>query len=78
MRKILKNSLYTAVFTDAVEGGYTVTVTILPRCISEGDTFEEARKNIVEAIELYIQTVQPTLNHSRPENFIVTPVTVSV
>jgi predicted RNase H-like HicB family nuclease len=34
------------------EGGYTVIVPSLPGCISEGDTKEEALKNIREAIEL--------------------------
>ena len=37
------------------EGGYTVTVPSLPGCISEGDTKEEAIKNIKEAIELYLE-----------------------
>lgn len=35
------------------EGGYTVYVPSLPGCISEGETKEEALKNIREAIELY-------------------------
>ncbi len=37
------------------EGGYTVYVPALPGCISEGDTAEEAMKNIREAIELYLE-----------------------
>lgn len=39
------------------EGGYTVVVPALPGCISEGDTKEEALKNIREAIELYLEPV---------------------
>lgn len=39
-------------------GGYTVTVPILPGCISEGDTRTEALDNIKEAIELYIESLQ--------------------
>ena len=39
-------------------GGYTVTVPILPGCISEGDTREEALANIKEAIELYIESLE--------------------
>ena len=38
--------------------GYTVTVPLLPGCISEGDTKEEALANIKEAIELYIESLQ--------------------
>jgi antitoxin HicB len=39
-------------------GGYTVTVPLLPGCISEGDTREEALSNIKEAMELYIESLQ--------------------
>ncbi len=38
--------------------GYTVMVPLLPGCISEGDTREEALVNIKEAIELYIESLQ--------------------
>jgi len=31
-------------------------VPVLPGCISEGDTVEEARRNILEAIALYLET----------------------
>lgn len=40
------------------EGGFTVTVPSLPGCISEGDTKDEAMKNIQEAIELYLEPVE--------------------
>jgi predicted RNase H-like HicB family nuclease len=40
------------------EGGYTVYVPALPGCISEGDTRDEALKNINEAIELYLEPVE--------------------
>jgi len=37
------------------EGGYTAIVPSLPGCLSEGETREEALKNIREAIELYLE-----------------------
>lgn len=40
------------------DGGYTVTVPALPGCISEGDTREEALKNIREAIALYLEPIE--------------------
>jgi predicted RNase H-like HicB family nuclease len=43
------------VLEPAEEGGYTVYVPSLPGCISEGDAYEEAVKNIKEAIELYLE-----------------------
>jgi len=40
------------------EGGYTVIVPSLPGCISEGETKEEAIKNIKESIELYLEPME--------------------
>ena len=37
--------------------GYTVTCPALPGCVSEGDTRDEAIKNIREAIRLYLRAV---------------------
>lgn len=37
------------------EGGYAVYVPSLPGCISQGETREEALKNIKEAVELYLE-----------------------
>jgi predicted RNase H-like HicB family nuclease len=39
------------------EGGYTATVPVLPGCIGEGDTREEALANIQEAIQLYLEPI---------------------
>lgn len=46
---------YDAVFEEQEVGGYTATVPSLPGCISEGDTFEEAKTNIADAIKLYLE-----------------------
>ena len=40
------------------EGGYTAIVPALPGCISEGDSKEDALKNIREAIDLYLEPVE--------------------
>ena len=44
------------------EGGYTVYVPSLPECISQGETREEALKNIRDAIEGYIKSL---IEHGR-------------
>jgi len=48
---------YDAIFEEAEEGGFTVSVPSLPGCISEGDTFEEAKMNITEAITTYLESM---------------------
>ena len=53
-QKILK---YDVVFEEQKVGGFTVTVPSLPGCISEGDTFEEAKINITEAITAYLESL---------------------
>lgn len=49
---------FKVVLEPAEEGGYVVYVPSLPGCISEGDTKEEALKNIKEAIELYLEPTE--------------------
>jgi len=45
----------TIVLEPQEEGGFTAYVPSLPGCISQGETKEEAVKNIKEAIELYLE-----------------------
>ena len=45
------------------EGGFTVTVPDLPGCISQGETLDECRLNIADAIEGWIETA---LSHKMP------------
>ncbi len=40
------------------EGGYVAYVPALPGCVSQGETVEEALKNIREAIELYLEVAE--------------------
>ena len=40
---------------DPDEGGYTVTVPVLPGCITEGDTLAEALANAREAIKCHLE-----------------------
>lgn len=44
---------YTAVFTLAEEGGWLVHAKELPRCRTEGDSIQEARANLREALGLF-------------------------
>lgn len=55
MSKLKATREYQAVFQEESAGGFSVWVPDLPGCASQGDTLEEALKNIKEAIELYLE-----------------------
>lgn len=58
---------FTAVFIPALEGGYVVYVPALPGCATQGETFEEARINAKDAVELYIGTMKELSENMVPE-----------
>lgn len=49
---------YRVIFERAKEGGYVACVPILPGCMSQGETFEEAKENIKDAIKGYIEVLR--------------------
>lgn len=46
----------TTVFEEAEEGGYIGYVAELPGANTQGDTIEETRENLAEAIQLILET----------------------
>jgi len=81
-KKTIKKKVYqyTAIFEpDKETGGYTVTIPSLPGCISEGDTFEEALKNIKEAATLYLEVMKKEKGEIiKEEGVIIAPIRVKV
>ena len=75
MSKILS---YKVIFEPAEEGGYTAYAPSLPGCISEGDTYEEALKNIKEAIKGWIEVSMKFGDEIPPSDVIIDTVAVSV
>ncbi len=57
MKRVAGRLTYTVVFEPA-EDGYVVTVPALPGCITQGDTFTEARAVAQDAILGYIEALQ--------------------
>ncbi len=45
---------YTVVLEQEPDGGYVVSVPALPGCVSQGDTREDALRNVREAIAAYL------------------------
>jgi predicted RNase H-like HicB family nuclease len=49
---------YLVVFEKCDDGSYSVYVPDLPGCVSSGDTLEEAKQMIQEAIALHIESMR--------------------
>ena len=45
----------TAIFEPAIEGGYTCFVEEVPAAISQGETLEEAKSNLMNALKLVLE-----------------------
>jgi predicted RNase H-like HicB family nuclease len=59
--------------------GYFVFVPNLKGCVSQGDTMEEALLNIKEAIELYIETLEPDeLTSMASQDYLIAPVEIDI
>lgn len=61
---------FEVIFEPEEEGGYHVFCALLKGCHSYGKTREEARKNIAEAIELWLESADD-LGLSIPEHEVV-------
>ena len=66
-RETVKILEYNVIITAESEGGYSAFVPDLPGCVSQGETFEESKKNIKEAIELYLEEVTDDLYRVTPD-----------
>lgn len=53
----MKKRSYTVIYEADPEGGFVASVPALPGCYSQGDTLEETEQHIIEAIELYLETI---------------------
>lgn len=62
--------VFLVVFTQEEDGGFSVSVPALPGCFSQGNSFEEAKKNIEEAIELYLEDEGSHELYKPPEQFV--------
>ena len=56
-RKIARAFAYSVFYEQAAEGGYVASVPALPGCHTQGETLEEAERNVKEAIALYLESL---------------------
>ena len=57
----MKKVDYPVVFEHNTDGRWTVNCPVLPGCISEGETKQEAIENIKDAISLYLRALRKEL-----------------
>ena len=62
-----KTKLVTVIYEPAAEGGYVAYAPSLPGCNTQGDTLEEAEKNITEVVELYLEEIAESKQIEQPK-----------
>ncbi len=67
---------YKIVLEEEQRGGYSVYVPELPGCASQGETRQEAIKNIKEAIHLYCWSVKQDRESLQKSNVMIRDISV--
>jgi len=62
---------FTAVYEPAEEGGYAAFVEEVPGAISQGETLEEARENLKDALELMLEVNREKVLDGVDESLII-------
>ena len=76
MSKELKNAItelnLTAIFEEAEEGGFIGYIAELPGANTQGETLEEARGNLLEAVQMILEANREEAMRRLPEGAKVT------
>lgn len=72
---------YTVIFEKAEEGGYVAFVPSLSGCMTQGETFEETKENVKDAISGYLEVLKKDgeefpIEHEPISAIISVPVTL--
>ena len=59
-----------AIIHNAEEGGFWAEVPALPGCVTQGETMADIRRNLKEAIELWLEAGQ-AVNKPNPEDRVL-------
>jgi len=62
---------YKVIIHEAEEGGYWAEAPSLPGCFTQGETLEEIKENIREAIEVYLESQEKDLVGLRKTDKVV-------
>jgi len=67
---------FTAALKKEDSGGYSVSCVELPAAISQGETEEEAIRNVKEAIELVLEELEARAQAQKPDKLELLTITV--
>lgn len=62
---------YKVIIHEAEAGGYWAEVPALPGCFSQGESLEEVKENIKEAIEAYLESQEKDLENLKKTDRVV-------
>lgn len=68
---------YTVILEHEDDGGYHAFAPALKGCHSQGETIDEAIRNITEAVELYIESLKAHGETVPTEDLLIQPVEVA-
>ncbi|HEX7319781.1 MAG TPA: type II toxin-antitoxin system HicB family antitoxin [bacterium] len=69
---------FTVIFEKEEDGGYHVFCPVLPGCHSQGETYDEATKNIKEAVKLYLKSLKAHHEPIPDEDITINPIKITV
>lgn len=73
----MKNIEMTAVFEPCDEGGFIAYVQEIPGINTQGETIEEAKDNLADAVNLVFEEMRATVKKGRPSKLITQTMTFS-
>ena len=75
MEELMSNTGWRIVIHEAEEGGYWGEVPAMPGCVSEGETIDECRANVLDAVkgccETYLKMAMEKLSSGKSHNEVV-------
>ncbi len=71
---MLSSVKLTAVFEPAKEGGYTCFVEEIPAAISQGETLEDAKRNLLDALKLVLACYREMAEKELSPNAVREPI----
>jgi predicted RNase H-like HicB family nuclease len=72
LKDIITELNLTAVYEEAEEGGYIASIAELPGANTQGETLDEARENLLEAVQMILEANREESERRRAKDAKVT------